>query len=272
MQRIESWKVWAFVITLSVVGFAANTATDYLRRSLARQVVVPVQESSATAIPPIPNADVVYRRKETDASPTEAETPEQAEQRRARAKAISQKRAAEEAAEQHTNDLARYVNPGVTRRSEKPIIGIAVVSDTRAFDSDIAGALGSRLDSDKVTIASGLFTPEFISDGKFSDAFSGSRAAYSSLELSNAVDMLLLGRETVSYATNAQLQGIITASLRLELLTAPAQWHGQGRGWSYAANGAGFSQADARAQAMERIQKQISNDTNNFQERWYLRP
>jgi hypothetical protein len=257
MEKLKGQQIWAFVIGLLAIAILVNYFAGTLQNSAARpRTLSPVQANPSNAPPLVnPSNELI-----------------QAEQIRKLKKSIANEQTAENAVERHTNNLSRYVNPGSARKSASPTVAVDVVSETGSFDSVMVGLLSSRLDPSKLTIASGLFTPEFVSDGLFASAFSGSRTAYSDLEISNAVDVLLLGRETVRYSKNETLQGLITADFQLDLSTAPVVWTGQSRGWSYAAKGAGFSHNDARAQALERITKQINADTNNFLTHWYTRP
>jgi hypothetical protein len=81
------------------------------------------------------------------------------------------------------------------------------------------------------------------------------------------VDVLFLGREEISYSTDASLENILTANIRLEI-TAITAADGQNRSWTFVANGAGFKQTEARLMAEERLIKQITTDSKmslNFQ-------
>jgi hypothetical protein len=257
MSTIKAKTVPSFVIALFAITLIVNYLAGSIQNVASRPAPPPVRTLNPQdqAIQINPSNELI-----------------QAEQIRKLKKFLANDQAVENAIERHTKNIGRYVNPGFARRSATATVAVAIVSETGSFDSAMVGLLSSRLDSTKLTIAAGLFTPEFISDGLFASAFSGSRTAYSDLEISNAVDVLLLGRETVRYSKNETLQGLITADFQLDLSTAPVVWTGQSRGWSYASKGAGFTQDDARAQALERITKQVNADTNNFSTRWYTRP
>lgn len=248
MEKIKDWQIWVFVGGLLGVAIIVNYLAGALRSFAAHPSSTPVRFENMSN--ELVKAERIRQLKQS----------------------IAKQQASEEAADRHTNNLGRYVNPGFARKSDLPVVAVAVATEASSFDSDIAALLASRLNLEKLAIASGLFTPEFVSDGLFTAAFNGSRKLYSDLELSNAVDVLLLGRETITYGRHDSLQGIITADFRLDVSSAPVVWVGQSRGWSYAAKGAGFSQADARAQALERISRQINTDTNHFSAPWYTRP
>jgi hypothetical protein len=67
----------------------------------------------------------------------------------------------------------------------------------------------------------------------------------------------LLGRQGVQYSTNTELDNVITANMRLEVVTLPVAGQLQSQEWTFVANGTGFRLAEARMQAEERIIKQM---------------
>ncbi|MGO8677904.1 MAG: hypothetical protein ACLQVX_18800 [Limisphaerales bacterium] len=122
----------------------------------------------------------------------------------------------------------------------------------------MATAVTGRCKPGHLNILSAFFTPQFVSQGLFSDAFNGSATVSRDLDLPNYVDMLLLGRQTVLYSTNAGLNNLVSANMHLDLNAMPVGAWGQNQGWTFIANGAGFRPGDARAMAEERLAKQIA--------------
>jgi uncharacterized lipoprotein YehR (DUF1307 family) len=73
--------------------------------------------------------------------------------------------------------------------------------------------------------------------------------------------VLVLVRETTHYGNTPSLENLVTASLQVDVVAIPVATVGQNQSWTFTANGPGFSQAEARKAAEERIIKQISSDT-----------
>jgi hypothetical protein len=194
------------------------------------------------------------------AAPANASTAPPQEQRQA---PRPQKTPEEQAAE-HAKYVARYVTSRNPRDTNGQTVAIAVVSEKAKYNQAIAAAVSARCKPERLKFPPSPFTLEFVSDGLFENAFNGSTAIIRDLELTNSADLLLLGRQSVEYATNPDLNNLITATMRLELNALPVGAWGQNNGWTFSANGAGFRQADARAAAEERIVKQISGTNFNL--------
>ena len=166
--------------------------------------------------------------------------------------------AAEQAVIQHASYLARYIQ----KPAERPDARIAVVVVTeRQVVNDFAGkSLGKILDDHSYSASASFFTPAFLSDGLFEKSFGGSKGILDKLELTNALDAIVLGRESVYYVTNAALNGLITANLTLELSALSASTHQSISQYSVSASGPGFKVEQARAAAEERALKQLATE------------
>ena len=169
-----------------------------------------------------------------------AETARQAAQMRAERERL----AAEKAAAEHAGFLARYVNPGFSRKPGMKAAAIAVESEDGKPNRVVSAALAGNFQNDTVEVVPSILKPEFVSDGLINDAFNDSSDLPRKLELAKSVDGLLLARETVEYSTNPALLNVITASLRLEVLLKPVTGKNPARIWTFTANGAGFNQSD----------------------------
>ena len=140
------------------------------------------------------------------------------------------------------------------------MLAIVAASENGKFNQVIASALASRFKSATVATSSSVFKPEFVADGLFTQVFNGSTGVFNNLELARSLDAVLLARQTVQYGNNASL-GTITATMQLEVQVAPIAGTTQNQAWSFTASGAGFSQAQARSNAEDRLVKQIAKDT-----------
>ena len=133
-----------------------------------------------------------------------------------------------------------------------------VADETQKPNDAVAKALAAALQAKSANASHSLFTPEFLSEGIFDKAFAGSQEVFDKLEITSAADVLLLGRQTVQYSTNEALQGVITATTKLELSALSARSRRQVGTEEVTATGAGFKGTDARALAEERLIKQIN--------------
>jgi hypothetical protein len=171
-------------------------------------------------------------------------------------------RAAQEAAAKHATYLARYLRPDITRTTGRKEMAILIVTENGRVNHPISDVFAGMFNKEPIELIPSFFTPEFVSDGLFYEAFNDMQAVSRRLELTKTLDVLLLARQSVGYSTNTELQNVITANMRLEATTAKLATGDQNRVWTYAANGAGFTPQAARAMAEERIIKQIMEEAN----------
>ena len=175
--------------------------------------------------------------------------------------AAEQAKAVQAAATGHAEYLARYLNSGFNRKPGSETVAIAVASENGTLNRAVTAALISRFQSGPVQILSPFFKPEFVSDGLFNDAFTGSGEILNKLELSKSLDGLLLARQDVQYSTNPSLQNVVTATMQLKVTVVPVSGRGDGKTWTFTASGPGFTKEVARQAAEERLIKQIADDT-----------
>jgi hypothetical protein len=184
-----------------------------------------------------------------------ADAKQKADREAAAAKAV------QDAAAEHQKFVEKYVDTGITKKAGNQMVAVAVASETGSMNHAVAVALISRFKADHVQLTDSFFKPELVTDGLFSRAFNGSSDLFNSLELAKSLDALLLARQTVLYETNADLNGVITANMTLEIAVLPVAGQNQSQSWTLSANGTGFRSGEARMQAEERITKQIETDT-----------
>jgi len=193
---------------------------------------------------------------------------QQQQQAREREQRIEEEReaaahqAAIDAVAEHARYLARYLNPGFSRKTGVEAVAVAVASEDGAFNQAVTRALANHLNTGIVRTLPAFFKPEFVSDGLINDGLNDSSGLAEKLELTNSLDGLLLARESVDYSSNPSLENVLTATMRLEVTVSPVAAIAKSQTWTFTAAGAGFKKADARAQAEERIIKQIMTDTN----------
>jgi hypothetical protein len=181
-------------------------------------------------------------------------------QQTATEKARVQRVAGDEAAE-HEKYLARYVRTKFVRKPGVETVAMIIAAEDESFSAALDALLTDRFKSASVEIIPGLFTPAFVSDGFFKEAFHGSPEVFQKLELGNSLDSVVLVQPTINYVSNPSLNNTITAQLRTEIVALPVAAKRKKQGWSYLASGIGFTKDAARQSAQEHILDQLANDT-----------
>ena len=171
-------------------------------------------------------------------------------------------RAIETAAKQHADYVARYVNPGSTRTPGEIALAVVAASEDKAINTAVMSALASQFGKQHAEIVPSLFKPAFVADGLFQQAFDGSGDPFRKLDLTNSVDAVVLARETVTYAENAALDNLVSATMQLKVEVVPIVGTLNSGGWTFTARGPGFSKDVARQAAEESLIHQITTDTN----------
>jgi len=245
MEKIETWKALQFIATLLIIAMIINGAQDYRR------------ENPAPAVFQIERPQTVVRSEPASRTPSASHPSEPSVYAPPR---VVQKTPEELAAERAAY-LARYLNNDFTRKPGMKIVAVAVATEDGKPNRVVTAALAKHLKADNVELLSSFFKPAFLADNLIADFFTESTGVFDRLSLNNSLDALLLARQTVEYLTNPSLENVITANMRLEVMTSSASPNGERQTWFFSANGAGFTQSDARALAEERLLKQISADT-----------
>lgn len=224
----------AFVIALAVIVFAARLHKSSQRALEAQKNLQQEQET--------------HQREETSrlVAIQEADRQKQAvELRVAELKAFKD----------------RYLNDQTTHHA----FAVLVVNESGQPNKVLNSALFTLLKTNGLEVTTLLLTPRFISDGLFAEVFTGSKAVLAKLELTNLVDALLLGRQTVEYSTNAALDNLVTAHMKLELQTLPLAKGGQEQTQLMESLGTELNRpADARAQAEARIIIQFQKQSESL--------
>ena len=258
MKKPEKWQSRLFIGSLACIAIFINFSWRVAQVREANPNLEAQQtarrRSEPEAVHPNSEHSSLTRERNPSGTPTQPPASE-------RIPAVTQKTPEQLAAEQ-AQFVARYVNPGVGKISGMETLAVVAVSENGRPNSPLATALASRIKSDTIKVLSSSLTPEFISDGLFNATFLDSAQVARKLELKKVLDTLLLSRQTVVFSTNASLENVITANMRLEGLTVPVGALGDEQAWSFTANGAGFTPSDARRLAEERLLKQIAADTN----------
>lgn len=245
MSGINPKRVTVFVCVMACIAILIQSALGYRRQQNAAVVVQQQRVQAAMAA----------QQERERAAQTE-------QQQQAIANEAAARKAVQDAAAAHAQYLARYVNGGFSRMPGSEAVAVAVASESGTLNRAVTTALISRLQREVVRILSPFFKPEFVSEGLFSDAFSGSSSIFNKLELANTLDGVVLAQQDVQYSSNPSLENVITATMQLKVAVIPVSSPNDGKTWTFTAYGPGFTKEVARKAAEERIIKQIAADTN----------
>ena len=162
---------------------------------------------------------------------------------------------AKKAADELNAYRVRYLGNPNTRYS----IAILVANETGQPNAPLGHALGTLLNTNGLTTTASLFTPEFIADGLFDKTIAGAKETSDKLELTNFVQAVLLVHQSVQYSTNSALDGLITATMTVDVNTFSTSAFQLLFADSIKVAGAGLSRLEARAMAEERVLKQFKD-------------
>jgi len=252
----EQWKLPVFIGSLVIVALLINTF--FFKKAAARREAKEQEQhhKAATAA-----AKEGVERVDKEKEEAKLASEKAARDTQARTEAAHQK-AIQEAADEHARFLARYLNSGFSRKPGAAAIAIAVASEQGTANYEIATALARRFQTTNVQMLTSFFKPEFVTDRFVTGAFAGETAVFEKLELTNSLQGVLFGRETVAYSTNPALENTITANMRLEMMALPVGTTRESQSWEFSANGVGFNQHEARKLAEERLIERMAKDTN----------
>ncbi len=166
-----------------------------------------------------------------------------------------QKQAKEKLAADLKAYKARYLGNPNTRYS----MAILVANETGQPNAPLGHAFGTLLTTNGLTTTASLLTPEFIADGLFDKTIGGSKESFDKLELTNLVQAVLLAHQSVQYSTNSALNGLITATMAVDVNTFSIGAFRLLFADNIRSVGAGFNLLEARTMAEERVLKQFKD-------------
>jgi chemotaxis protein histidine kinase CheA len=260
------WKLPVFIGVLVIVALLINIF--FFNKAAAHREATAQEQRQAAAAAEAKQAAEKLAQDKKDAEEAQQQAAKAAEAKRnrdeAEAKAQAEearKKAIEDAAAEHAQFLARYLNPGFTHRPGLATIAVVIESEQGTMNLAVANAVMQRLANGDVQLLNSFFKPEFVADKFVDNIFSGDTSVFDRLNLTNSVDGVLFGRETITYSTNIALENTISADLHLGVIVLPLATAQSGLSWSISATGVGFNNTAARQQAEERLIRQIADDS-----------
>lgn len=287
MKPTEIWQRWLFISILAFIAISVNVFFSSFRRGPvyyqpeARRVIQtpvsppyspPAVEPKPVPVETRPEPERRSRERDYDSGRSVFEEKQgpikvilvpsvNPEIKNESAPPPPRQKTPEEIAQEHADYVAKYVNVQKREPGAK-MVAVAIVTEQSEFNRSLATITEERIKSGQMKALQSQFTPSFIADGLFTEAFGGAMSVFDKLDLAMSLDAILLGRQTVDYEQHPSLANTITASMKLELIAVPLGRKGQVQSWTFYANGPGFSEKQARSMAEERIAKQIKEATN----------
>lgn len=170
-----------------------------------------------------------------------------------------QKQAEKQAKEKRAAELKAYKARYLGNQNTRYSIAILVANETGQPNAPLGHALGTLLNTNGLTTTASLFTPEFIADGLFDKTIAGAKEIFDKLELTNFVQAVLLAHQSVQYSTNSALDGLITATMTVEVNAFSTSAFQLLFADNIKVAGAGLSRLEARAMAEERVLTQFKD-------------
>jgi hypothetical protein len=130
-------------------------------------------------------------------------------------------------------------------------VAVLIVDESNEVNWDLSRKIAVILESRGQSVS----TPSIFTDntGSFEKVFRGDAQEIKRLRLLRYATRIVLGKKSVSFVTNPELQNTITANVAVEIQILSAKTGMMENSLTVTQKGAGFSNADAEKMAIERI-------------------
>lgn len=163
-----------------------------------------------------------------------------------------------QAAQKRESFLNRYIgNRSFINKPGSIDVAVIVISDTGKTDQKISQKISSQLKSKAVNANMSFFSSQFMADGLFERLFKGDAKVIQQLELAHHIDYAILGKNSISFAENPEMQNLITAKVVLEIHLISTKSGTIEDSFSISEVGAGFSKSNAEEATLEKIYKKL---------------
>ncbi len=152
---------------------------------------------------------------------------------------------------QHERFLSQYLDISAPKSGDKRTVVVYVSTGPGGRDSEAESAIARELSSKGMRVNLGLFKPAFTDGAPMSSLERGDFSVLKQFEVAKYADFVLLGKSSVTYTTNADLTGLKTAVLTLDLRWISVTNRTIENSASIPVRGAGFDEASALQRALE---------------------
>jgi hypothetical protein len=167
--------------------------------------------------------------------------------------------------EVRTRPTPKPVVATVRPKPNSDAIAVLIVEDGKGIDRTLGSAIASRFQQRGVkTTSPSVFTTSFVNNGDFDRLFEGSLADGEQGQFPQYFQAGVLGKKSVSYVTNPEYDGLITAEVTLELHVVSSHTGTVQISVSWTHKGPGYSNADAKKIAEERILQEVETNLTSL--------
>jgi hypothetical protein len=153
----------------------------------------------------------------------------------------------------------QYINTAISRREGTSGAAILVRQESGESLSDLELGLASLLAKRGVEPVRSFFKPAFIQEGRAKSLFDGDWTISEQLGLGRRVDYVLIGFGKVTYSSNQELGGLLTANFELELKCLNVVTRRVCDSKTFITPGAGYTQGTALQNAVEHLQPRLES-------------
>lgn len=197
-------------------------------------------------------ADVEKRVQEEQRKREEALKLEQ--QKQEEVKRIEERREAQKQEEFLNRHL---LSRSFINKSETQEVAVLIIDKDNKIIQNVSQEIASRLKGKGFNVTASLFTGQFVSDGIFENIFNGDAGAINKLKLANHCDHIILGKSSVNFIKNPDMQDMITAKASIRFHLISSKTGAIEDSFTISEVGAGFSESTAEDLAIERILKKF---------------
>jgi Adenylate and Guanylate cyclase catalytic domain len=153
----------------------------------------------------------------------------------------------------------QYISTAILRHEGMKRAAILVRQGSGESLPSLESAIASLLAKRGVDAVQSFFKPAFIQEGQAKSLFAGDWTVSEQLQLGRHVDYVLIGFGKVTYSSNQELGGLLTANFELELkcLNVVSQRICDSK--TFNTPGAGYTEGTALQNAVERLQQQLES-------------
>lgn len=135
---------------------------------------------------------------------------------------------------------------------------VLIKSENGNMDWNINHKIGMILNEKGFTAgSSAIFTNKFVSSSRYERIFSGSPAEVTALDLDDYIGRLLLGKKSVSFNEDSNYEGLITATVSIELHIISTETGTIDDSFTITERGAGYTKSNAEEIALGNVMKTL---------------
>lgn len=166
---------------------------------------------------------------------------------------------------QHLTLVERYINTTIQKHPGRAQAGVLVLGEPQNQLSSIADSIAAALAKRGIEPTTSFFKQPFIAEGRARRLLDGDWDDVRQLELSNRIDYAVLASSAVRFTASQQVDGVITADLRVDLRCFNVSSQKVCGSGHVEIPGAGFSNGAALDNAVSKAGPQIESAAQAMQ-------